>query len=72
MSMLLGGHFHIGYVWAAAGRGATNSACFGAVMVAVFGRGRRAAGIPLDRELWRSEPAPPALTQRRAQMSWLP
>jgi putative oxidoreductase len=55
MSMLLGGHFHIGYVWALPD-GGYEFGVFWAVMVAVFavvGGGRNS----LDRELWRSEPA---------------
>src|SRR5712672_1245384 len=55
MSMLLGGHFHIGYVWALPD-GGYEFCVFWAVMVAVFavvGGGRNS----LDRELWRSEPA---------------
>jgi putative oxidoreductase len=53
MSMLLGGHFHIGYVWALPD-GGYEFGVFWAVMVAVFavvGGGRNS----LDRELWRSE-----------------
>ena len=55
MSMLLGGHFHIGYVWALPD-GGYEFGVFWAVMVAVFavvGGGLNS----LDRELWRSEPA---------------
>jgi putative oxidoreductase len=55
MSMLLGGHFQIGYVWALP-QGGYEFGLFWAVMIAVFavlGGGRYSA----DRELWRSEPA---------------
>jgi putative oxidoreductase len=55
MSMLWGGHFHIGYVWALP-EGGYEFGVFWAVMIAVFavlGGGRYSA----DRELWRSEPA---------------
>jgi putative oxidoreductase len=55
MSMLLGGHFKIGYVWALP-EGGYEFGVFWAAMVAVFavlGGGPHAA----DRELWRSEPA---------------
>jgi putative oxidoreductase len=55
MSMLLGGHFKIGYVWALP-EGGYEFGVFWAAMVAVFavvGGGPYAA----DRELWRSEPA---------------
>jgi putative oxidoreductase len=55
MSMLLGGHFKIGYVWALP-EGGYEFGVFWAVMVAVFavlGGGRNSA----DWELWRSEPA---------------
>jgi putative oxidoreductase len=55
MSMLLGGHFQIGYVWALP-EGGYEFGVFWAVMIAVFavlGGGRYSA----DRELWRSEPA---------------
>jgi putative oxidoreductase len=55
MSMLLGGHFRIGYVWALP-EGGYEFGVFWAAMVAVFavlGGGRYSA----DRELWRSEPA---------------
>jgi putative oxidoreductase len=55
MSMLLGGHFQIGYVWALPD-GGYEFGVFWAAMVAVFavvGGGPYAA----DRELWRSEPA---------------
>jgi putative oxidoreductase len=55
MSMLLGGHFHIGYVWALPDGGYEFGVCW-AVMIAVFavlGGGR----YSVDWELWRSEPA---------------
>ncbi len=55
MSMFLGGHFEIGYVWALP-EGGYEFGVFWAAMVAVFavlGGGPYAA----DRELWRSEPA---------------
>jgi putative oxidoreductase len=55
MSMLLGGHFQIGYVWALP-EGGYEFGVFWAVMIAVFavlGGGRYSA----DREIWRSEPA---------------
>jgi putative oxidoreductase len=55
MSMLLGGHFQIGYVWALP-EGGYEFGVFWAAMVAVFavlGGGRNSA----DRELWRTEPA---------------
>jgi putative oxidoreductase len=55
MSMLLGGHFKIGYVWALP-EGGYEFGVFWAAMVAVFtvlGGGRNSA----DRKLWRSEPA---------------
>jgi putative oxidoreductase len=55
MSMLLGGHFQIGYVWALP-QGGYEFGLFWAVMIAVFavlGGGRYSA----DAELWRSEPA---------------
>jgi putative oxidoreductase len=55
MSMLWGGHFQIGYVWALPDGGYEFGA-FWAVMIAVFavlGGGRYSA----DRELWCSEPA---------------
>jgi len=55
MSMLWGGHFQIGYVWALP-EGGYEFGVFWAAMVAVFavlGGGRNSA----DRELWRSEPA---------------
>src|SRR5439155_24186646 len=55
MSMLLGGHFQIGYVWALP-EGGYEFGVFWAAMVAVFavlGGGRNSA----DGQLWRSEPA---------------
>jgi putative oxidoreductase len=55
MSMLLGGHFRIGYVWALP-EGGYEFGMFWAVMVAVFavlGGGRDS----VDRELWQSEAA---------------
>jgi putative oxidoreductase len=55
ISMLLGGHFQIGYVWALP-QGGYEFGVFWAVMIAVFavvGGGRNS----VDRELWRSEPA---------------
>jgi putative oxidoreductase len=55
MSMLLGGHFQIGYVWALPD-GGYEFGVFWAAMIAVFavlGGGPYAA----DRALWRSEPA---------------
>jgi putative oxidoreductase len=55
MSMLLGGHFQIGYVWALP-EGGYEFGVFWAVMIAVFvvlGGGRNS----VDRELWQSEPA---------------
>jgi putative oxidoreductase len=55
MSMLLGGHFQIGYVWALP-EGGYEFGVFWAAMIAVFavlGGGR----YSVDRELWRSEPA---------------
>ena len=55
MSMLLGGHFKIGYVWALPD-GGYEFGVFWAAMVAVFavlGGGPNSA----DRQLWRSEPA---------------
>src|SRR6266446_83788 len=55
ISMLLGGHFKIGYVWALPD-GGYEFGLFWAVVIAVFavlGGGRNS----LDRELWRSEPA---------------
>jgi putative oxidoreductase len=55
MSMLLGGHFQVGYVWALP-EGGYEFGVFWAVMIAVFavlGGGRNSA----DREIWRSEPA---------------
>jgi putative oxidoreductase len=54
MSMLWGGHFQIGYVWALP-EGGYEFGVFWAVVIAVFavlGGGRNSA----DRELWRSEP----------------
>jgi putative oxidoreductase len=55
MSMLLGGHFQIGYVWALP-EGGYEFGVFWAVVIAVFGvlGGGR---YSVDRELWRSEPA---------------
>jgi putative oxidoreductase len=55
MSMLLGGHFKIGYVWALPD-GGYEFGVFWAVMIAVFavlGGGRNS----VDSELWRSEAA---------------
>ena len=55
MSMLLGGHFQIGYVWALP-EGGYEFGVFWAAMIAVFavlGGGRNS----VDRELWRSKPA---------------
>jgi putative oxidoreductase len=55
MSMLWGGHFQIGYVWALP-EGGYEFGVFWAAMIAVFavlGGGQNAA----DRGLWRSEPA---------------
>jgi putative oxidoreductase len=55
MSMLWGGHFQIGYVWALPD-GGYEFGVFWAVMIAVFavvGGGRHSA----DRQLWQSEPA---------------
>ncbi len=55
ISMLLGGHFKIGYVWALPD-GGYEFGVFWAAMIAVFavlGGGR----YSIDRELWRSEPA---------------
>jgi putative oxidoreductase len=55
MSMLWGGHFHIGYVWALP-EGGYEFGLFWAVMIAVFavpGGGQ----YSLDRMLWRSESA---------------
>jgi len=55
MSMWLGGHFRIGYVWALP-EGGYEFGVFWAAMIAVFavlGGGRNS----LDRRLWRSEPA---------------
>src|SRR5258708_6871742 len=57
MSMLLGGHFQIGYVWALP-EGGYEFGVFWAAMIAVFavlGGGRNS----VDRELWRSQPAQP-------------
>jgi putative oxidoreductase len=54
MSMLWGGHFHIGYVWALP-EGGYEFGVFWAVMIAIFavlGGGR----YSLDRTLWRREP----------------
>jgi putative oxidoreductase len=53
MSMLLGGHFNIGYVWALPD-GGYEFGVFWAAMIAVFavlGGGRNS----VDSELWRSE-----------------
>src|SRR5712675_520872 len=55
MSMLLGGHFQIGYVWALP-EGGYEFGVFWAAIIAVFavvGGGRNS----VDRQLWRSEPA---------------
>lgn len=55
MSMLWGGHFHIGYVWALPG-GGYEFGLFWAIVIAVFsvlGGGQNS----MDRVLWRSEPA---------------
>src|SRR5712671_2703224 len=55
MSMLLGGHFQIGYVWALP-EGGYEFGVFWAAMIAVFavlGGGRNS----VDRELWQSKPA---------------
>jgi len=55
MSMLWGGHFQIGYVWALP-EGGYEFGVFWAVMIAVFavlGGGPNS----VDRELWRTEPA---------------
>jgi putative oxidoreductase len=55
MSMLLGGHFQIGYVWALP-EGGYEFGVFWAAVIAVFavvGGGRNS----VDRQLWRSEPA---------------
>jgi putative oxidoreductase len=55
MSMLWGGHFHIGYVWALPG-GGYEFGVFWAAMIAVFavlGGGYNS----VDRKLWQSEPA---------------
>jgi putative oxidoreductase len=63
MSMLLGGHFQIGYVWALP-QGGYEFGLFWAAMIAAFavlGGGRNS----IDWQLWRSEPArrllPPVL-----------
>src|SRR5258707_131925 len=55
MSMLLGGHFQIGYVWALP-NGGYEFGVFWAAMIAVFAV---VGGGPysVDRELWRSAPA---------------
>jgi putative oxidoreductase len=55
MSMLLGGHFQIGYVWALPEGGYEFGVFWAAViaMFAVVGGGRNS----VDRQLWRSEPA---------------
>jgi putative oxidoreductase len=55
MSMLLGGHFQIGYVWALP-QGGYEFGLFWAVMIAVFAVLGGSVNS-LDRELWRSEPA---------------
>jgi putative oxidoreductase len=54
MSMLWGGHFHIGYVWALP-EGGYEFGVFWAMMIAVFAvlSGGR---YSLDRTLWRREP----------------
>jgi putative oxidoreductase len=55
MSMLWGGHFHIGYVWALPG-GGYEFGLFWAVIIAVFvvlGGGQNS----IDGKLWQSEPA---------------
>jgi putative oxidoreductase len=55
ISMLLGGHFQIGYVWALP-EGGYEFGVFWAAMIAVFavlGGGRDS----VDRELWQSKPA---------------
>jgi putative oxidoreductase len=55
MSMLLGGHFQIGYVWALP-EGGYEFGVFWAAVIAVFavvGGGRNS----VDRQLWQSEPA---------------
>jgi putative oxidoreductase len=55
MSMLWGGHFHIGYVWALPG-GGYEFGLFWAVIIAVFavlGGGHNS----IDSKLWQSEPA---------------
>src|SRR6266478_3325567 len=55
MSMLLGGHFQIGYVWALPNGGYE----FGVVWAAIIAVFAVVGGGPysVDRELWRSEPA---------------
>jgi putative oxidoreductase len=55
MSMLLGGHFQIGYVWALPEGGYEFGVFWGAAIAvfAVVGGGRNS----VDRQLWRSEPA---------------
>lgn len=61
MSMLWGGHFHIGYVWALPG-GGYEFGLFWAVIIAVFavlGGGRNS----VDSKLWQSEPARRLLPQ---------
>jgi putative oxidoreductase len=55
MSMLLGGHFKIGYVWALP-EGGYEFGLFWAVMVAVFATVGGGAHS-MDRQLWRSESA---------------
>ena len=55
MSMLLGGHFQIGYVWALP-EGGYEFGVFWAAMIAVFA-GLGGGRYSLDRQLWRSEPA---------------
>src|SRR5882724_4063642 len=55
MSMLWGGHFHVGYVWALP-EGGYEFGVFWAVIIAVFvvlGGGRNS----IDGTLWQSEPA---------------
>jgi putative oxidoreductase len=55
MSMYLGGHFQIGYVWALP-EGGYEFGVFWAVIIAVFavlGGGRNS----VDNQLWQSEPA---------------
>ncbi len=55
MSMLWGGHFHIGYVWALP-EGGYEFGLFWAVTIAIFAV--LGGGLySLDRKLWRSEPA---------------